>query len=106
MTLSAQIKTDAELFVNAIEFGEKITFVDPASPREINALIDPSFDVALQSLVDTRQSIVILSHASKGIADPKPGDKFLIRGRSCRCEDVILSSEDGMHDLIVEVQPP
>lgn len=113
MTLTDQIKVDAKIFLNPKEFGETITYDPKGAPvaRAINALIDSSFDVDTGSLINTRQSIVILSDGvtvdpvtgfAIGIANPQVGDKCTIRGKTCRVEDHILN-EDGQHDLTVEV---
>lgn len=105
MTFAAQMKSDATIFVDPNEFGEAITYT-PQNPagaaKAINALIDPSFDLDLQSLVDTKQSVVILSDEADGIASPRAGDLVAIRGRDCRVFDVI-TNPDGHHELIVEV---
>lgn len=108
MTLATQILTDAKkVFVNDVEFGEAITYTPAGgSAKPITALVDASFDVETGTLVDTRQSIVIMADATLGIALPKPGDIATIRGRFCRVEDVILGAEDGLHELQVEVKPP
>ncbi len=113
MTLTDQVKVDAKIFVNPKEFGEAITYDPKGAPvaRSINAGIDSSFDVESGSLVNTRQSIFILSDEVTidpatgfpiGIANPKTGDKATIRGVSCRVEGHILNP-DGMHELEVEV---
>lgn len=112
MTLAAQMKVDAgAVFLNLLEFGESVSYQVTAPPpapplKGIIALVDPSFDVETGSLVDTRQSVVILADATDGIAAPKAGDTMVIRGRFCRVEDVILSTPDGLHELQVEVKPP
>jgi hypothetical protein len=99
------MKVDGAIFVNSSEFGEAVTYIERSTngePKAINALVDPSFDTETESLVDTRENVVIQNDATLGILDPKPGDEITIRGRRCRVFDVI-QNPDGHHELIVEV---
>ena len=117
MTLAEQILIDARIFVNTDEMGELITYTPEqgdGTPISIPALVDQSFDIEAGSLIDTRRSVAILADVASnpatgdpwGVADPVAGDTAVIRGRTCRVEDVLPGPEVGMHDLQVEVGNP
>lgn len=112
MTLIDEIKKDARRFVDPTQFGEQITYTPKgAAGRSINALVDPTFDTQSGSLVDSRQSLVILSDEVTvdpatsqpiGIAAPQTGDTCTVRGKLCRVVGHVLNP-DGQHELEVEV---
>lgn len=116
MTLAQQIKNDAPLFVDDAEFGERIIYVPRgAAAREISALVDPTFDVESGAIVDTTQSLVLLADGVTidpatnlpiGIPEPRSGDGCIVRGRICRVASHVRNTEDGLHDLTIEVGAP
>jgi hypothetical protein len=112
MTLADQIKTDARRFVDPQQFGEQITYTPKGGQvRSINALVDPTFDRESGSLVNTQQSLVILSDEVTidpttgqpiGIANPQAGDICVVRGLKCRVASHVRNP-DGLHELEVDV---
>lgn len=104
MTLAAQIKADADVFVSVTEFGETATYRVKGGKFVplTGVLVDHSFDVETGQLINTRQNVKVLASE---VATPATGDHLVIRGRVCRVEDHVITT-NGLHSLVVEVGPP
>lgn len=107
-----ELRTDAPLFLETDEFGESATYTRDGAPPfgalkdgVLPCLVDPTFDLATGSLVDTRQAVVVLADPIFGVAVPQAGDRLTLRGRTCRVEGHTINP-DGLQELEIEVGGP
>lgn len=104
-TLKDQLIADAELFVSPDDdvtpFAEDVIYDPDGVAKTVRAVVDLPLDVDLGQYVDSELTFMVRSDPTAGIASPKVGDIWQVRGKNRRAIAPLTTDPDGFHEIRV-----